>query len=62
MAHARNGSQNPVTTKTATAKTLILNGRRVAPSGRPVAQGLYELCELYTAPLNYGMALLRRIG
>jgi predicted O-methyltransferase YrrM len=27
-----------------------------------VAQGTYELCELYTAPLNYGMALLRRIG
>ncbi len=27
-----------------------------------VAQGLYQLCELYTAPLNYGMALLRRIG
>ena len=26
------------------------------------AQGLYEVCELYTAPLNYGMALLRRIG
>ena len=24
--------------------------------------GLYESCELYTAPLNYGMALLRRIG
>ncbi|QDZ11540.1 glutamate synthase large subunit [Devosia ginsengisoli] len=42
MAHARNGSQNPVTTKTATAKTLILNGRRVAPSGRPAAQGLYD--------------------
>lgn len=27
-----------------------------------VAQGVYEVCELYTAPLNYGMALLRRIG
>lgn len=27
-----------------------------------VGQGTYELCELYTAPLNYGMALLRRIG
>jgi hypothetical protein len=26
------------------------------------AQGLYEVCELYTAPLNYGMALLRRVG
>lgn len=29
---------------------------------RTVAQGLYEPCELYTAPLNYGMALLRRVG
>jgi hypothetical protein len=27
-----------------------------------VAAGEYELCELYTAPLNYGMALLRRLG
>jgi predicted O-methyltransferase YrrM len=27
-----------------------------------VAQGLYDECELYTAPLNYGMALLRRVG
>jgi cephalosporin hydroxylase len=27
-----------------------------------VAQGVYEVCELYTAPLNYGMALLRRVG
>jgi hypothetical protein len=27
-----------------------------------VAQGRYELCEVYTAPLNYGMALLRRLG
>ncbi len=26
------------------------------------AQGMYEVCELYTAPLNYGMALLRRVG
>ncbi|MEX2219161.1 MAG: class I SAM-dependent methyltransferase [Phycisphaerales bacterium] len=29
---------------------------------RGVAQGLYEVCELYTVPLNYGMALLRRVG
>ena len=41
MAHARNGTQNPVTTKTATAKTLLLNGRRVV-TGRPEAQGLYS--------------------
>lgn len=27
-----------------------------------VLKGLYEVCELYTAPLNYGMALLRRLG
>jgi predicted O-methyltransferase YrrM len=27
-----------------------------------LAAGVYECCELYTAPLNYGMALLRRIG
>ncbi|QYU68566.1 hypothetical protein J4558_27910 [Leptolyngbya sp. 15MV] len=27
-----------------------------------VAAGLYEVCEVYTAPLNYGMAVLRRVG
>jgi predicted O-methyltransferase YrrM len=27
-----------------------------------LAQGVYECCEVYTAPLNYGMAVLRRIG
>lgn len=27
-----------------------------------VAAGLYELCEIYTAPLNYGMTVLRRLG
>lgn len=27
-----------------------------------VARGVYERCELHTAPLNYGMALLRRVG
>ena len=42
MAHARNGSPTPVTTSNATAKTLIEHGRRVVPSGRPQAQGLYD--------------------
>lgn len=27
-----------------------------------IAQGLYETCELPLAPLNYGMALARRVG
>jgi len=36
--------------------------RHVIDHIRTVAQGLYEVCELYTAPLNYGMALLRRVG
>lgn len=36
--------------------------RHVIDHIRSVAQGLYEVCELYTAPLNYGMALLRRVG
>ncbi|MBL8964437.1 MAG: class I SAM-dependent methyltransferase [Phycisphaeraceae bacterium] len=27
-----------------------------------VSAGLYEACELYLSPLNYGMGLLRRIG
>lgn len=26
------------------------------------AQGLYEKCEVYLSPLNYGLAVLRRIG
>ena len=41
MAHTRNGSISPVTTKPATAKTLILDGKRVS-HGRPEAQGLYD--------------------
>jgi predicted O-methyltransferase YrrM len=36
--------------------------RHIIDHLREVAQGLYEVCELYTAPLNYGMALLRRVG
>ncbi|MFN0131769.1 MAG: O-methyltransferase [Phycisphaerales bacterium] len=36
--------------------------RHVIDHIREVAQGVYELCELHTAPLNYGMALLRRVG
>jgi predicted O-methyltransferase YrrM len=36
--------------------------RHVIDHIRTVAQGLYEVCELYTAPLNYGMCLLRRVG
>lgn len=29
---------------------------------RVIARGRYQVCELCTAPLNYGMAVLRRIG
>lgn len=36
--------------------------RHVIDHIRAAAQGVYETCELYTAPLNYGMALLRRVG
>lgn len=36
--------------------------RHIIDHIRDVGYGLYELCELYTAPLNYGMAVLRRIG
>ncbi len=36
--------------------------RHVIDHIRSVAQGLYEVCEIYTAPLNYGAALLRRVG
>ncbi len=36
--------------------------RHIIDHIRDVGRGLYELCELYTAPLNYGMAVLRRIG
>jgi predicted O-methyltransferase YrrM len=37
-------------------------GRYIIDHILEVAQGLYELCELYTAPLNYGMAIFRRVG
>lgn len=36
--------------------------RHIIDHIRSVGQGVYEVCELYTAPLNYGMALLRRVG
>jgi predicted O-methyltransferase YrrM len=36
--------------------------RTIIDRTREVATGRYELCEIYTAPLNYGMAVLRRIG
>lgn len=39
-----------------------LGPRHILDHIASVAQGLYEVCELYTAPLNYGMALLRRMG
>jgi predicted O-methyltransferase YrrM len=39
-----------------------LGPRHIIDHIREVAQGTYELCELYTAPLNYGMAILRRVG
>lgn len=36
--------------------------RHVVDRINAIAQGLYEACELYLAPLNYGLAVLRRIG
>lgn len=36
--------------------------RTIIDRTHEVARGRYELCEFYTAPLNYGMAVLRRIG
>ena len=36
--------------------------RHVVDRINEVAQGLYERCELHLAPLNYGLAVLRRIG
>ncbi len=36
--------------------------RHIIDHLRDVGRGLYELCEIYTAPLNYGMAVLRRVG
>jgi predicted O-methyltransferase YrrM len=39
-----------------------LGPRHIVDHIASVAKGLYQVCDLYTAPLNYGMALLRRIG
>ncbi len=36
--------------------------RHIIDHVRSVAHGVYEVCEVYTAPLNYGMAVLRRVG
>lgn len=36
--------------------------RHIVDRINQIAQGLYEKCELYLAPLNYGLAVLRRIG
>jgi len=36
--------------------------RYVCDNINKIGSGTYELCEIYLAPLNYGMALLRRIG
>jgi cephalosporin hydroxylase len=36
--------------------------RRLLDSIHTVGAGRYETCELWSAPLNYGLALLRRIG
>jgi predicted O-methyltransferase YrrM len=35
--------------------------RHVLDNLEKMAAGVYERCELYTSPLNYGMAVLRRI-
>jgi len=39
-----------------------LGPRHIVDHIGTVARGTYQVCELYTAPLNYGMALLRRLG
>lgn len=39
-----------------------LGPRHVVDRINEIAQGLYECCELHLAPLNYGLAVLRRIG
>lgn len=39
-----------------------LGPRHVVDRINTIAQGLYECCELHLAPLNYGLAVLRRIG
>lgn len=36
--------------------------RHVVDRVNEIGQGLYERCELYLSPLNYGLAVLRRIG
>src|SRR5690606_37262731 len=36
--------------------------RYVADHAGMIGRGRYERCELYLAPVNYGMALLRRVG
>ncbi len=36
--------------------------RHVVDRVNAIGQGLYESCELYLSPLNYGFGLLRRIG
>ncbi len=36
--------------------------RHVVDHVNEIAQGLYEKCEVHLAPLNYGLAVLRRIG
>ncbi len=36
--------------------------RHLIEHANELGQGRYEVCELYTRPLNYGMAVLRRIG
>ncbi len=36
--------------------------RHIVDRINEIAQGLYERCELYLSPLNYGLAVLRRIG
>lgn len=39
-----------------------LGPRYVLDYANQIGTALYERCELYSAPLNYGMALLRRVG
>lgn len=36
--------------------------RHILDTINAMAQGLYEKCELYLSPLNYGLGVLRRIG
>ncbi len=39
-----------------------LGPRHILDNLNTVSAGMYEACELYLSPLNYGMGLLRRIG